>query len=252
MTNNPLLDPAARLVIAHRGNRVAAPENTMEALRQAVALGVDAIEFDVRVTRDGVAVVLHDETLDRTTSGRGPLRNLTHAELAGVDAGATSPQAGGARHAIPTLEEVLDAFRAVPMVIEVKEFAAAAETERQIRRVGAEGRVLIGSAETNVMEWFYRTGLPSCASMLDAGLLLPLALAGIAPPRPMYDVLSLTPRFHGFPVPVRLMARAASKAGIPTQVWTVNDPTEALAFWNAGIAGIVTDDPAAILRTRSR
>jgi glycerophosphoryl diester phosphodiesterase len=252
VTINPLLDPAARLVIAHRGNRVAAPENTMEALRQAVELGVDAIEFDVRVTKDGAAVVLHDATLDRTTNGRGLLRNLTLAEVRALDAGATSPQARGVRHAIPTLEEVLDAFRSMPMVIEVKEFGAAAETERLVRHVGAEGRVLIGSAETNVMEWFYRTGLPSCASMLDAGLLLPLALAGIAPPKPMYDVLSLTPRFHGFPVPVRLMARAAKKSGIPTQVWTVNDPAEAIAFWEGGVAGIVTDDPAAILRIRSR
>ena len=77
MTRNPLLHLNGRLVIAHRGNRVAAPENTLEALRQAVAMNVDAIEFDVRMTRDGVPVLMHDATVDRTTDGRGLLNTLT-------------------------------------------------------------------------------------------------------------------------------------------------------------------------------
>ena len=64
-----LLDPHARPVIGHRGDRAHAPENTLESLRQAVALGVDAVEFDLRVTREGTLVLMHDETLDRTTNG---------------------------------------------------------------------------------------------------------------------------------------------------------------------------------------
>jgi glycerophosphoryl diester phosphodiesterase len=68
-----LLDPRARPVIGHRGNRAHAPENTLESLREAVALGVDAVEFDLRVSRDGTLVVIHDETLERTTNGSGPV-----------------------------------------------------------------------------------------------------------------------------------------------------------------------------------
>lgn len=245
-----LWDPNARIVIAHRGNRVGAPENTLESLSQAVALGADALEFDVRVTRDGVPVVMHDADLDRTTNGHGRVDAYTINEIRTLDAGARSPSSGGQRHAIPTLEEVLDRFREIPCVIEVKEIGAAEATEQCIRRFGAQERVLIGSAEDDVMERFYRSGLRTCASRRDAAVLIPLALAGIAPPAPSYHVLSITPNYHGFPLPVLRMAAAVRKAGVATQVWTVNDPVEASALWAGGVAGIVTDDPAALIRVR--
>lgn len=248
---NPLLDPNVRIVVAHRGNRIAAPENTVEALRDAVQLGADAIEFDVRLTRDGVPVLMHDPDLDRTTDARGRLSSYMLAELEQVNAGPRFSPTEGKRYPIPTLEHILDEFRATPMVIEVKERRAAEATERLVRRFGLEARVLIGSAERGVMEWFYRTGLPSCASMLDAALLIPVAFLGITPPKPKYDVLSLTPEYRGFRVPIPRMARAARRAGVPTQVWTVNDPREARYLWGEGVAGIITDDPAAMLRARS-
>lgn len=248
---NPLLDPNVRLVIAHRGNRIAAPENTVTALRQAVDLGADAIEFDVRLTRDGIPVLLHDAELDRTTDARGRIGGYLLSELESVNAGARFAAIDGSQHPIPTLEEVLDAFRATPMVIEVKERRAAEPTERLVRKFGLQMRILIGSAERGVMEWFYRTGLPTCASMLDAALLIPIALLGLTPAKPRYDVLSVTPEYHGFRIPIPRMARAARRVGVPTQVWTVNDPSEARFLWAEGISGIVTDDPAALLRARS-
>jgi glycerophosphoryl diester phosphodiesterase len=248
---NPLLDPNVRIVIAHRGNRVAAPENTVAALRDAVSLGADAIEFDVRLTRDGVPILMHDADLDRTTDARGRVSSYLLTELERVNAGARFPATDGNHHPIPTLEEVLDSFRLTPMVIEVKERRAAESTERLVRKFGLQMRILIGSAERGVMEWFYRTGLPTCASMLDAALLIPVALLGLTPPKPRYDVLSLTPEYRGFQVPIPRMARAARRAGVPTQVWTVNDPSEARLLWAEGVSGIVTDDPAAVLRARS-
>jgi glycerophosphoryl diester phosphodiesterase len=247
---NPLADPQARLVVAHRGNRVGAPENTLEALQQAADLGADALEFDVRCTRDGELVVIHDAELDRTTSGHGPVRSFSLAELRTLDAGARSPHSQGARHLIPTLEEVLERFRKIPLVIEVKEMAAAEDTERLVRKFNAQERVLVGSAENAVVERFYRSGLLSCASMNDALLLIPFALLGLAPPTPRYNVLSVTPRFHGLPIPVTQMAQSARRAGVPTQVWTVNDAEAAQRLWLGGVAAIVTDDPAAILRAR--
>ena len=248
---NPLLDPNVRIVIAHRGNRVTLPENTVEALRNAVELGADAIEFDVRLTRDGVPVLMHDLDLDRTTDARGRVSSYMLADLETVNAGARFSSTDGTRYRVPTLEQVLIEFRETPMVIEVKERRAAEPTERLVRRLGLQGRVLIGSAERGVMEWFYRTGLPSCASKLDAALLIPVAFLGITPPKPRYDVLSLTPEYRGFKVPIPRMARAARRAGVPTQVWTVNDPREARHLWGEGVAGIVTDDPVAMLRARS-
>ena len=247
---NRLLDPELRIVIAHRGNRAHAAENTLEALQQAVDLGADAIEFDVRVTRDGVPVVIHDPDVDRTTDGHGLVASLTLAEVRQFDASRGSHSSIGPRLAVPSLEEVLDRFRAIPLIIEVKEVGATDATERLIRSFGAQERVLVGSAETVIVERFYRSGLRTCASMRDATMLVPIALAGLKPSKPRYDVLSITPRFHGVPVPVLRMAAAARKVGIATHVWTVNDPAVARALWRGGVTGIVTDDPGAMLRAR--
>jgi glycerophosphoryl diester phosphodiesterase len=247
---NPLLDPQARLVIAHRGNRVRAPENTVASLAEATELGADALEFDVRVTRDGVAVLLHDPDLDRTTNGHGRLADYTLAEVQTLDAAARGPVPSQSRQPIPTLEEVLDRFRELPLIIEVKEIRAAETTEQLVRRMGAEKRVVVGSSDTMVMWRFYRSGLHTCASLSDAIRLIPSALLGARPAKPVFDVLSLTPRFGGFPIPIVAMAKAAQKVGIATHVWTINDPRVALTYWKAGVTGILTDDPAAMIRAR--
>ena len=216
-----------------------------------MTLGADALEFDVRVTRDGVPVVIHDPDVDRTTDGHGLVGSFSFAEVRELDASAKSPHTTGTRMRVPSLEEVLDRFRDTPLVIEVKELAAIDVTERMIRRFGAQNRVLIGSAETLVMERFYHSGLASCASMRDARRLIPIALAGLKPAKPRYQVLSITRRFRGFPIPVLRLAAAARKVGVATQVWTVNDPGVARWLWRGGVSGIVTDDPAAILSARA-
>jgi len=249
---NPLFDPNARTVIAHRGNRVAVAENTLESFSQAIGLGADALEFDVRMTRDGVPVVMHDAKVDRTTNGHGRVDEFSFTELRTLDAGARAPTPAGRPLGIPSLEEVLDRFREVPLVIEVKEIAAADATERFVRKFGAQERILIGSAEHDVSQRFYRSGIRTCASARDAAMMIPIALLGLTPSKPAYDVLSVTPRFHGLPIPVVSMAVAARKAGLATQVWTVNDPAAARDYWEKGVAGIVTDDPAALLRVRPR
>lgn len=243
-----LWDPAARIVIAHRGNRVGAAENTIESLRQAVELGADAIEFDIRMTRDAVPIVMHDPKLDRTTNGHGRVIDYSLEEIRTLDAAAHAPTRVERRLLVPTLEEVLDTFRETPLVIEVKEVGAVNATRELVRRFGAEGRVLVGSSSNQVMERFYGSGVRTCASVRDATRTL---LTRRIPARRNYDVLSVTPHFYGFPVPVGMLAAAARKAGVATQVWTVNDPMRAKAMWRLGVAGIVTDDPAALLRARS-
>lgn len=91
-------------VIAHRGGPVHAPENTLAAFRNAIDQGVSWLEFDVQMTRDGELVVIHDETVDRTTDGTGAVRDLTLAQVRALDAG------GGER--VPTFQEVVDLARA--------------------------------------------------------------------------------------------------------------------------------------------
>lgn len=246
---NPLLDPDTKLVVAHRGNRAHAPENTIESFRQARELGADALELDVRMSRDGHAMVIHDATVDRTTNGSGPVAAHTLSELRALDAAA----AFGGRYpvtSIPLLEEVFDTFRDIPIVIEVKELPAVEATEAMVRRFGAEGRVIVGSAREAVMQRFYGSGLSCCASGSDATRLMLLGLTGLTPRAPKYQVVSVPPQYYGFPIPIIAMAAAARRAGIPTQVWTVNDPARAVRYWKNGVAAIVTDDPAAMIRAR--
>lgn len=245
---NPLLDPRLRLVVAHRGNRAQAPENTMEAFQQAVDLGSDALELDVRMSRDGVAMVIHDATVDRTTEAAGAVAGFSRSELGQLNAAARFGAGRTAR--IPLLDEVLETHRQIPIVIEVKEMAAAEPTRVIVRRHGAAGRVIVGSAKQDVMDHLYGSGLSCCASARDARWLIALGILGGTPRAPRYQVLSATPRYKGMPIPVRRMAAAAARAGVPTQVWTVNDPEEALRLWRGGVAAIVTDDPAAMLRVR--
>jgi glycerophosphoryl diester phosphodiesterase len=249
---NPLLDLGARLVIAHRGNRVGAPENTIAALAQAEQLGADALEFDVRTSRDGVPVLMHDATLGRTTSGHGRVDAFTFSDLRTLEASRNVATDATDRVLIPSLEQVLDRFRALPLVIELKDLRAIEPSVQMIRRFNAQDRVVIGSAEPIVMNHLYRTGLDACASMRDAMRMLPAALTGRTPSRPAFRVLSVTPRYRGVLIPVRHLAAAARKVGVATHVWTVNDPKLARRLWTAGICGIITDDPAAILRARAQ
>jgi glycerophosphoryl diester phosphodiesterase len=120
------------IVVAHRGASAVLPENTMPAFARGVEMGADAIELDVHVTADGQLAVIHDETVDRTTDGTGPVADMTMEQLRALDAGYRFTDADGASPhrgtglAIPTLPEVLAWLPAgIGLVVEIKARAAA-------------------------------------------------------------------------------------------------------------------------------
>lgn len=253
-----LLDPARRPVIAHRGNRAHAPENTLVAFAQAVALGADAIECDVHCSRDGVPVVVHDPTLDRTTDGRGAVRELTVAELGRHDAGARFSTDGarsfpyrGQGIRIPTLEEAVVALPAgLPIILELKTVEVAGPALALLDRLGALGRVLVGSFLDEALRPFQDAGIPTSPGVgtLARGLVHALLRRGAGSPR--HRALCI-PRFHrGLPLPVAGFAAGMRAAGGPTHVWTINDPAVARRLWAQGVSGIITDDPAQMLALR--
>jgi glycerophosphoryl diester phosphodiesterase len=105
-------------IMGHRGAPDAAPENTLRSFRRALAMGVAMVELDVQLTRDGRLAVIHDETLDRTTNGQGPVRNFTLAELKRLDAGQGEP--------VPSPEEVFDVVKGkAHLLVELKQPEAA-------------------------------------------------------------------------------------------------------------------------------
>src|SRR6476619_5703327 len=113
---HPLLDPDRRPIVGHRGNAARAPENTLESFRQALAAGAECLELDVHLSSDGVAVVIHDPTLDRTTDATGSIAELPVAQIQRANAGARFTPDGHAfpyRDAgltVPRFEDVLRAF----------------------------------------------------------------------------------------------------------------------------------------------
>ena len=148
---HPLLDTKALPVVGHRGNAAHAPENTIESFRQAVAIGVDALEMDVHLTSDGQVVVIHDPTLDRTTNLSGRVDRMTLTDLRRADAGASFTKDGrtwpyrGKGLTIPTLEEVLTTFPAMPLLIEIKTPVASRAAREVIERHNAVDRCIVAS-----------------------------------------------------------------------------------------------------------
>ncbi|HEX7122625.1 MAG TPA: glycerophosphodiester phosphodiesterase [Gemmatimonadaceae bacterium] len=253
---HPLLDITHHPVIGHRGNSAHAPENTIEAFRQAVELGVDALELDVRLTADGTVVVVHDATLDRTTDRTGGIAALTLSDVQAADAGAgfvrndgTAPYRGRGI-IIPTLDEVLETFPTTPLLIEIKTARAAVPTRLTIERHAAAGRCVVASFIEEAMHPFRGGPIPIGATRRDTMRHLAPAVLGIPIRHPRYQAMSIPRWYRGWPVPVGRFARALRGAGVPVHVWTVDDPTEARSLWSAGICGILTNDPARILGAR--
>lgn len=253
-----LLDPLARPVIGHRGNRAHAPENTLESFAEAVALGADALEFDLRLSRDGQLVVFHDATLERTTDGQGELERLTLAELQRLDAGAKFTPDGGSSFPwrgrgvrIRSFDQVIDALpRELPCIVELKTPAATEPLRAAVRRHGIARRIVVAGFDARCTRPLRGAGFALGACTRDVVALLPAALLRLqAAPRHV-QALCIPPRWHGLPVPIAALARSLRGSGTVIHVWTVNHPAQALALWHCGVQGIISDDPAAMLRAR--
>jgi len=251
-------------VHAHRGGAGLAPENTLAAFRNALAMGVDVLEMDLHVTADGEVVVIHDPTLQRTTTGRGYVRDTTLADLQRLDAGSWfNAQFAGER--VPTLRSVFDLVRAsgnsrVRFNIETKyEPAAPAPPQdfeeralRVIREAGMTDRVIIQS--------FYYPSLTRVKTLDRSVVTSALRAATDATPDPVAVVRSAPADIYS--PSIRLVSRATvdavHRAGIPIVPWTVDDPAQMERLLEIGIGslrgdGIITNYPdrlIALLRAK--
>jgi glycerophosphoryl diester phosphodiesterase len=254
---NPLLDLSARPIIAHRGASGWAPENTMAAFELAVRQGADAFELDVRLTGDGVPVVLHDAALDRTTDTAGPLAGLSLDQLRRVDAGARfSPDGGRAFPykstgiGIPPLVEVLRTFPEMPVLIEIKEVAAQEAVRQVLIEERAVERCVLASEQEPALELFREPPFTRGASGREISALYWATMLWRTAPASGYRLLSVPYRYRGLTVPTRRFVAAAARMGCPVHVWTVNHPETAQRLWARGVAGIVTNVPDRIRAAR--
>ena len=253
---HPLLDPDRRPIVGHRGNAAHAPENTIESFRQALAAGAECVELDVHVSRDGVPIVIHDRTLDRTTNATGTVAELSAGEIREADAGArftldgqTFPYRGSGLR-VPTLDEVLTELADVPILIELKTSRASAATRSVIERHAAESRCVIEAFDAQAIAPFRGSRIAVGASAADAKRLIPRIVARRPAHSLPYAVMCVPRWLRGVRVPIASLVRITRPAGCLVHVWTVNDPQVARRLWKVGVRGIVSDNPGLMRRVR--
>ncbi len=226
-------------IIGHRGASGHAPENTLAAFRRAVELGARFIETDLQLSRDSRLVAIHDDTLDRTTNGRGPVHRLTLAELRELDAGSWfGPRFAGER--IPTLEEILQFARKSDVVFYL-----------EIKPCGAWG---IEHALVGALREAQEVVRPVVLSFDPATLaavrrIEPTLMTGFLFQWPLKDAveraLSVGARQLapcGDQVTPELVTEAR-RNDLQVVTWTINDPAHMRALISAGVDGIMTDYP---------
>jgi glycerophosphoryl diester phosphodiesterase len=251
-------------VIAHRGGRGLWPENTLYAFKHALDLGVDVLEMDLRRTRDGALVTIHDKLVDRTTNGTGPVQNFTLAELKKLDAAYNwTPDAGqsfplrGRGITVPTLAEVFEAFPDARMSIEIKESRSSLVIPfcQTIRDYGKVDQVLVGSFHGHIVKEFRRAcpEVATSAIMKEAQVFYVLSRVHLgAIYSPSAQALQVPEYFGKLHVVTDNFVNHARERNMAVYVWTVNDVEDMQRLLQLGINGIITDYPDRLLTLLGR
>lgn len=250
-----------RLVFAHRGGAKLAPENTLVAFARGMAAGADGVECDVHLSRDGVPVVIHDATLDRTTDATGPVSARRADELARVDAGHWFQRDGayafrGQGHGVPRLDALLDLVPDGRIIIEMKQGdpALARGVAAAVRRAGAADRVCVGSFHRRGLE-VVRAEAPeiaTSASQEEARWTLYRSWCRwpLSHPRP-YVAFQVPQRAGRLRVISRAFVTQAHRDRSRVDVWVVDEPSDIIRLLALGVDGVISDRPDLAVRIRN-
>jgi glycerophosphoryl diester phosphodiesterase len=247
----PFSQALSGLIVAHRGASVERPENTLAAFERAIEVGAAAVEFDVRISVDGHAVVMHDPSVDRTTDGSGLVRDLTLDEIKGL----RIRGADGSTHDVPTLVETLEALSGRAAVdVEIKNIPGEPDfdTEREwavealhaaLDAVAFVGPVIVSSfnpmsiATSKVLRPDIPTGLLTEYGVDAAAALTYAAQEGH--PWVLPFVGRVREAGAAFPVTVH-------EEGLLLGAWLTDDPDEAVELFRSGVDAVATNDPGAV------
>ncbi len=263
--------PPGGTVLAHAGGNLLWPDNTMRAFLGSAELGSDVLELDVQRDKDGVFMVIHDATVDRTTDGSGAVATMTNAELARLDAGynwtvdgtrADPPADASFPYRdeginIPTLSEVLTALPSALVNIEIKEDDAAAGTAlcELLRGGDFTDRVMVASFHSSPLRAF-RADCPAVAtsaSRQEVTVFFVLATARLAAIySPPFDAVQVPQKQGNLTVTTPHFVKAAHSRGVAVQVWTVNDRADMDRLLAMGVDGLITDRPDRALSALGR
>jgi glycerophosphoryl diester phosphodiesterase len=250
MSDRPYLNREHPIRLAHRGSRVLWPENTHHAFEGAVDIGYRYIETDIRVTSDGVVVVFHDETLERTTNGVGKVSDWTWESLSALDAAYNfSPdeesfplRGSGVR--ISRLDDTLDQFPDTNFNIDLKAKNSEWLVADIVVRMKRHESVLIGGFVDRRIARFRRITKGSVATSAGPSAAMAMYTAsrvGKSVRRPV-DAYQLPGSMRGATVDSKLV-ESVHEAGAHIHLWTVNEEDEMRRFLDLGVDGIVTDRP---------
>jgi glycerophosphoryl diester phosphodiesterase len=237
----------AVLSIAHRGASGITPENTRVAFVKALDLGADMIEFDVQLTRDEVAIVFHDETLDRTTNGSGRVAQTDFSVISGLDAGSWFG-ASFADHEVPTLEEVLGLLSdRTGLNIELK---PDTRVERLVRRV-VTAVARFECFEAVIFSSFEAAALRSLRKLVPDARIGVLCQRGELPGAlALADELGAVALHPAVTMVDTDLVREAHARDLSVYPWTVNEPGEIALMRALGVDGMFTDYPDRVARPR--
>jgi glycerophosphoryl diester phosphodiesterase len=262
------------IVYAHRGGAKLRPENTVLAFDHGLALGADGLEFDVHLSRDGVVVVHHDRTLERTTNGRGPLAACTADDLSRLDAGYLFQAIGsppspadpnpasagqptlhsfrGLAGGIPRLDDVLRRYPSIPLIVELKvnEPELAHRTIDAVRAADAVDRVALGSFGTRVLRAAraYEPAIRTGSSREETRLALYRSWARWPVRRPPYREYQVPEWSGSTRVVSPRFVRDAHGAGLRVKVWTVDEEDDMRRLLSWGVDALISDRPDVAVR----
>ena len=238
---HPYFEGSTPRVFAHRGLHLDAPENTAGSFRAAIAAGATFIETDVVGSKDGLAIISHDTTLDRVSSRTGLVSDHTAAELADIDLGGEG---------FLTLAQALELFPTARFNIDVKDETAIDGVVRAVTDAEALDRVLITSfsAQRRRATIARLPGVASSPSATEFLVIAAAARTGITPPLPLIHALQIPEKANGITFVNERMVERYHRAGLEVHVWTVNDEETMRRLQGIGVDGIVTDRADIALR----
>ena len=247
--------PNHPLVIAHRGGAKLWPENTLVGFHAASEIGVDLLEMDIHSSADGVLVVIHDDTVDRTTDGQGQIHDLSLAQIKRLDAGYHWTSDAGLSYPfrgqgidIPTLEEVFSELSGYPMNIEIKQAEPSIVDQfcEMLRAHNMQERVLVASFDPATLVDF-RKACPEVATSTTSSevrVMYFLSQVGLGSLyRPNAQAVQVPEYSGNYHVINEKLLKAAHQKNLPVQAYTINDVDDMRRFVEAGVDGLITDYP---------
>ena len=230
------LDSPGPIAFAHRGASPDGLENTLAAVERVVRLGFDYLETDVRASRDGVALLMHDPTLDRTTDRVGRVHELSWAGIARARVGGREP--------VPRLDELLGSFPGLRVNLHLKTAAAVGPAADAVHRAGALDRVCVAAfSDRYVAAARARLGPRLCTALGTRGVVaLRLAsLRSAAGPVPTAPCAQVPAQVGALRVVDSRFVETAHRRGVRVHVWTVNDAAEMHRLLDLGVDGLMSD-----------